>query len=249
MIIEKNGYIVIRKGDNNCLTGKGNFVSLVSNKCKYAKFFMTEEKAKEFACKKLKINLENFENKFRVIEIQLSCWLDIDNEEEERFVINKPIIKFAKLDENAKIPSKKTGNVGYDIYACFDDNYIKILPHETKLIPTKIASIIPEGYAIILKDRGSTGSKGISTACGVIDSNFRGEWFVALHNENEIPVYIIKDCVEVEKEEAIYYPYTKAITQAILVDDFDATVEEVDKEIIESDITDRGTGIIGSSGK
>lgn len=158
-------------------------------------------------------------------------------------------LQFAKLNENAKIPSKNKGNIGYDIYACFDEDMIIIDPHETKLIPTKIASIIPDGYAMILKDRGSTGSKGISTACGVIDSNFRGEWFVALHNENTYPVAIIKNGVNSPNSETLCYPYDKAITQGILVQDFNAPVEEVDKSIIEKNVTDRGTGIIGSSGK
>lgn len=163
--------------------------------------------------------------------------------------MNKVELQFIKLDENAIIPSKTKGNVGYDIYACFPENQIKIDPHETKLIPTKITSIIPGGYAMILKDRGSTGSKGLSTACGVIDSNFRGEWFVAIHNENDCPVYIIKDNVETPEGKCICYPYKKAITQAILIEDIDATVEEVSKDILEKNATDRGTGILGSSGK
>ena len=104
-------------------------------------------------------------------------------------------IKFAKLREDVILPSKDDGNVGYDIYANFTDDYMLIRPHSTVMIPTGLESIIPNGFAIILKDRGSTGSKGISTACGVIDSSFRGEWFVALHNENDIPVFILKDNV------------------------------------------------------
>lgn len=168
-------------------------------------------------------------------------------------------IKFAKLREDVILPSKDNGNVGYDIYANFTDDYMLIRPHSTVMIPTGLESIIPNGFAIILKDRGSTGSKGISTACGVIDSSFRGEWFVALHNENNIPVFIVKDNVteetlnndfpEYSSSEKILYPYKKAITQGILIEDVPATIIEVDTDTIDSNVTARGKGITGSSGK
>lgn len=174
--------------------------------------------------------------------------------------MSKVKIKFAKVNENAKIPSREKGNVGYDIYACFNEEAICIEPHTTKMIPTGLSSIIPDGYAIILKDRGSTGSKGIPTACGVIDSNFRGEWFVALHNDTNNNIIIHKKDISKERivelfpfvscnPETIYYPYEKAITQAILIADIDSEIEEIDNETVENDKTNRGKGIIGSSGK
>lgn len=161
-------------------------------------------------------------------------------------------IQFAKTRDGAIIPSREKGNVGYDIYACFDEPYITIDPHTTKLISTGLSSIIPDGYAMILKDRGSTGTKGIPTACGVIDSNFRGEWFVALHNDNDCPVVIIKkESIDDYKFSncSIIYPYEKAITQAILIQDIDSQITETSIETIEKNITNRGKGVIGSSGK
>lgn len=169
-------------------------------------------------------------------------------------------VQFAKLNENAIIPSREKGNVGYDIYSCFPDDAICIHPHTTKLIPTGLASIIPSGYAMILKDRGSSGSKGMPTACGVIDSNFRGEWFVALHNDNNDPIIIVKKELTEEKlkkmfpvetmnQNTIYYPYEKAITQAILINDIDSEIVETTPETISNDTTNRGTGVIGSTGK
>ncbi len=164
----------------------------------------------------------------------------------------KVTIKFATCRTEAKIPCREQGNVGYDIYACFPEESVLIAPHETKMISTGLMSIIPDGYAIILKDRGSTGSKGIHTACGVIDSNYRGEWFVALHNDTDKPVVIAKDSImniENKSSDIIYYPYNKAITQAILIEDIDSDIEEIDMVTIEKDVTNRGKGIIGSSGK
>ncbi len=162
----------------------------------------------------------------------------------------KVTIKFAACRTETKIPCRENGNVGYDIYACFPEDLLIIEPHETKMVSTGLMSIIPEGYAIILKDRGSTGSKGIHTACGVIDSNYRGEWFVALHNDTNKRVAIVKENVaKVESADIIYYPYTKAITQAILIENIDSDIEEIDMDTVENDITNRGTGKIGSSGK
>ena len=44
-------------------------------------------------------------------------------------------VKFAKVRPDAIIPSKRDEDMGFDIYACFDEDYVVINPHETKLIP------------------------------------------------------------------------------------------------------------------
>lgn len=77
---------------------------------------------------------------------------------------------FAKLKPNATIPSKHYQDAGYDIYACFDEEQLTILPGETKMIPTGIASAFSSKYYAQLEERGSTGTKGMSQRCGVIDS-------------------------------------------------------------------------------
>ena len=91
-------------------------------------------------------------------------------------------VKFAKVHPNAIIPSKRDEDMGFDIYACFDEDYIVINPHETKLIPTGIASACNPKYGFLVFERGSTGSKGIARRCGVIDSGYRNEWFIGLTN-------------------------------------------------------------------
>ena len=101
-------------------------------------------------------------------------------------------VKFAKVRPEATIPSKRDEDMGFDIYACFDEDYIKLSYYETKLIPTGIASSCDPEYGFILKERGSTGSKGIALRCGVIDSGYRNEWFVALTNTTSKEVYISK---------------------------------------------------------
>lgn len=164
-------------------------------------------------------------------------------------------IYFAKVKSNAIIPSKIEENAGYDIYVCFDEDYIVIQPHETKMLPTGIASACSSNYYFQLFERGSTGTKGIGQRCGVIDSGYRNEWFVPITNHNEYPLAIIKndsqknDIVKKFGNKTIFYPYSKAICQAVLL-----PVPKVEvKEILYDDLKDikseRGLGKLGSSGK
>lgn len=103
---------------------------------------------------------------------------------------------FAKVKSNAIIPTKDDENAGYDIYACFDEDYIVIPPHSTKLIPTGIASAMTNKYYLQVHERGSTGSKGIKYGAGVVDSSYRGEIFVCLTNVNSMEVIISKLSLE-----------------------------------------------------
>ncbi len=160
------------------------------------------------------------------------------------------VLKFAKLKEGAVVPSKRPGDLGYDIYSCFTDEEFEIPAHTTKMIPTGIASIIPQDWGVILEERGSTGSIGLKRSAGIIDSNYRGEWFVALTNTNNLPIIITN---KVEKttntDDAILYPYAKAIAQAIVVFNPDPRVEEITVEELQAAATERGAGKLGSSGK
>ena len=99
---------------------------------------------------------------------------------------------FAKETPDVILPTKDDENAGYDIYAHFDEDYMTIPPHTTKLIPTGIASAMSPKYEIRLCDRGSNGSKGIHVNAGTIDSGFRGFWFVAWCNTNDKPVILSK---------------------------------------------------------
>ena len=60
-------------------------------------------------------------------------------------------ILWAKVKENAISPTKIDENAGYDIYACFEDDYRVIPPHTTVMIPTGIASAFDSDYCFILK--------------------------------------------------------------------------------------------------
>ena len=173
-------------------------------------------------------------------------------------------VKFAKVHPDAKIPSKRTEDMGFDIYACFDEDYIAIQPHETKLIPTGIASCCSPEYGFVLKERGSTGSKGIALRCGVVDSGYRDQIFVACTNTTNNMLFISKldelktlmnfyhcDAIGAMNTKALstVYPYAKAIAQALVIPVPEIEVEEIPYEDLKAIKSERGLGALGSSGK
>lgn len=162
-------------------------------------------------------------------------------------------IYFAKLNPNAIIPTKESENAGYDVYACFDEEYIEILPGEIKLIPTGICSAFSEDFVAVLKERGSTGTKGISQRCGIIDSGYRNEWFVPINNTSSKTIIIAKNPLEWEQHYTKYvatiYPYSKAITQVLLLPVPKMEIKEITTEELQSIPSKRGLGNLGSSGK
>lgn len=104
----------------------------------------------------------------------------------------KSQILFAKTHPKAKIPTKDVSDAGFDIYACFDEDYMIIAPWETAMIPTGIASALHPSKYIQIEERGSTGSIGMKKSAGVIDSGYRGEWFVAITNCSRSEIIISK---------------------------------------------------------
>lgn len=180
----------------------------------------------------------------------------------------KTNVKFAKIKSEAKIPSKRKEDMAFDIYACFEENYIVIAPNETRLIPTGIASSCEPEYGFLLRERGSTGSKGIALRCGVIDSGYRNEWFVGWTNTTDKEIVISKldkiktatlmtsndffkfDLSEEDVDKCIiFYPYSKAIAQALVIPVPEVEVEELAYEDLKAIPSERGLGALGSSGK
>ena len=167
-------------------------------------------------------------------------------------MLNENDLYFAKVNPNAIIPTKRLEDAGYDLYACFDEDYMVIEPHETKLIPSGIATAFSPKYVAILKERGSNGSKGIAQRCGVIDSGYRNEWFVPLTNTTTKTVVISKlpkEQLPLMLQEGIVYPYTKGIAQFIMVEVPVLDIHEVDFEQLKEFKSERGMGALGSSGK
>ena len=96
-------------------------------------------------------------------------------------------VNFKKLNEDAVAPTYGSEfAAGADLYA-FEDGEVTIEAGETKLIHTGLSLEIPEGYAGLIYARSGIATKrGLAPAnkVGVIDSDYRGEIMVALHNHS-----------------------------------------------------------------
>lgn len=141
-------------------------------------------------------------------------------------------IQIKKLREDAIIPKKgSAGAAAYDLYACIDKP-VTIWPGSTEMIGTGIAVALPEGYFAGIYARSGLASKnGIRPAncVGICDSDYRGEYIVALHNDSSQRFKIKPG---------------DRIAQLIIQKHSDIEFEEVP----ELDDTARGAGGFGSTG-
>lgn len=142
------------------------------------------------------------------------------------------VIKFKKLTNTATVPTKAhSEDACHDLYADEPDGVV-IPPHQTVKIHTGIAMEIPTGYwGAILARSGIATNRGLRPAncTGVVDSNYRGEIIVALHNDTGM-------------EQSI--EHGERIAQFCLMPQFNIQFVEVE----ELDYTNRGSGGFGSSG-
>lgn len=99
-------------------------------------------------------------------------------------------VKIRKTKENAKLPKRGSEfSAGADLYACLDED-LTINPGETAFISLGIQMEIPEGYAGFVFARSGLASKeGLAPAnkVGVVDSDYRGDCMIALHNHGKEP--------------------------------------------------------------
>ena len=93
------------------------------------------------------------------------------------------------LREGAKLPAYGSAQAaGADLFACLEAP-VTIAPGETAFIPTGIALEVPLGCAGLIYARSGLACKrGLAPAnkVGVVDSDYRGEILVALHNHGGI---------------------------------------------------------------
>ena len=102
--------------------------------------------------------------------------------------MQKIAVKIKKLMPEAKMPTYASPDAaGADLYV-LSDHAIRIGPRETAIIHTGLAAEIPAGYVgLICARSGLATKKGLAPAnkVGVIDSDYRGELRVALHNHSK----------------------------------------------------------------
>lgn len=143
-------------------------------------------------------------------------------------------MKITKLSENAVLPTKGSSQAaGYDLYACLEDS-ITVEPNETVIIKTGISIALSEGtFGGIFARSGLATKQGLRPAncVGIVDSDYRGEIMVAIHNDNNNFSRMISN--------------HDRIAQLIIIPYLNVEFEEV-KNL---DSTERGNGGFGSSGK
>lgn len=140
-------------------------------------------------------------------------------------------IKFKKLHASAIIPKYAT-----DGAACFDLHVIEpglVRAGDSRLFRTGLAVEIPEGHVMQIYSRSGHGFKHgirLSNAVGTLDSDYRGEIMVRLHNDSG------KAYTALEYER---------VAQAMII-----PVQQWDiVEVNELTDTERGTGGLGSTGR
>ena len=151
-------------------------------------------------------------------------------------------IDIKKLNPEVRIPTKGSSeSAGWDLYAYTYENHetnesddwsVFLLPGQTVKIHTGLAISLPEGtFAGIYARSGLATKRGLAPAnkVGIIDSDYRGEIIVALHNSSDIPQNLKK-----------YERIAQLIIQPYITNQW-IEVEELDE-------TERGDGGFGSTG-
>ena len=142
-------------------------------------------------------------------------------------------VSVKKLREGAILPTYGSPEAaGADLYACLEEN-ITIAPGESVFVPTGLSMEIPKGYAGLIYARsGMACKRGLAPAnkVGVIDSDYRGEFIVVLHNHGN-------QAQTVENGERI--------AQLVITPVLTPAFEEVE----ELSDTERSGGGFGSTGK
>lgn len=99
-------------------------------------------------------------------------------------------VKVKLLKPGAKMPVYGTEfSAGADLCACLE-RPVTLEPGETRLISIGISMEIPVGYAGFVFARSGLATKrhlAPANKVGVIDSDYRGEFFVPLRNHGPIP--------------------------------------------------------------
>lgn len=142
-------------------------------------------------------------------------------------------IAVKKLRPGAKLPTFGSQQAaGADLYACLEQP-VDILPGQTKFIPTGLAMEIPAGYAGLIYARSGLACKqdlAPANKVGVVDSDYRGEFMIALHNHGSI-------ARTVNHGDRV----AQLVVTPVLIPQYIEAEELTD--------TDRGVGGFGSTGK
>lgn len=142
-------------------------------------------------------------------------------------------IPVKKLKPEAILPTYGSAMAaGADLYACLSET-VTVEPGQTVFIPTGLSMALPDGYVGLIYARSGLACKrnlAPANKVGVIDSDYRGEFIVALHNHGTTPQTIA---------------HGERIAQLVIA----PVVQGIFSETDTLDETARGVGGFGSTGK
>ncbi|KAM7405873.1 hypothetical protein PAMP_000291 [Pampus punctatissimus] len=140
----------------------------------------------------------------------------------------RPVLRFAKLSENATTPSRGSAKAaGYDLYSAYD---YSIGPMDKAIVKTDIQIAVPHGcYGRVAPRSGLAAKHFIDVGAGVVDEDYRGNVGVVLFNFS-------KDTFEVKKGDRVAQLVCERICYPELEEQ--KTLDE----------TERGAGGFGSTG-
>jgi dUTP pyrophosphatase len=141
-------------------------------------------------------------------------------------------IAVTRLRDDAVLPARAyAGDAGLDLSAC---ERHELAPGERALVGTGIAVAIPHGHAGLVTPRSGLATKNgitIVNTPGLVDSGYRGELRVILHNTDRDEPFVVEPGMR--------------IAQLVVVAVPQAELREVD----ELPASERGAGGFGSSGQ
>ena len=97
--------------------------------------------------------------------------------------LNTVVLQWKPLTLTAKAPQKAHAeDAAWDLFADCPELDIIIGPGQTRIIPTGLAIMPPEGWCCDIRGRSGMNSKGKLAILGLVDSFYTGPWGVVMHN-------------------------------------------------------------------
>lgn len=146
-------------------------------------------------------------------------------------------ILFERMNEFARMPVKAVAagdsefaNACFDLFLPSNSSDLFLEPHVKLKVGLRFKTSFSDELGAFLRDKSGVGSKGAIKLAGMIDSSYRGEWFVSLIN-------VTKD--------VIFLPADKSIVQVVFL-----PIPRVSfTEVVSVPISGRGEGGYGSTGQ
>lgn len=143
-------------------------------------------------------------------------------------------MKIAKI-RNVKTPTRGTKlSAGIDFFIPDDFPETTLMPHDQIKIGSGIKVSVPKGYALIGYNKGGVAVQGLVLGACLVDEDFQGEIQIHLFN-------ITNNLVVLKPKQKI--------VQFVLAPVFYDEIEVTSEENLYKEITERGEGGFGSTGK